>query len=138
MTKKISILCVDDERNILKTLDRFCINEGFAAHFASTGAEALALMERIAPVDLVISDYRMPGMNGVELLRRIHREWPGTVNILLSGFADIPVVSQAISDGYIDAYLTKPWKRADLKNTIYAALDLADDRARGRSEREGS
>ncbi len=124
MSEKIVILCVDDERNILKTLERFCRNEGFTPHLALSGKDALTIMERTAPIHVVISDYRMPEMNGVELLRRIHEGWPGTVNILLSGYADIPVVSQAISDRYIHGFLTKPWNRTELKDTIYTAIDL--------------
>jgi two-component system, NtrC family, sensor kinase len=136
MKGRVVILCVDDEPNILKTLERFCVNEGFTPHLAASGREALEIMERDAPIHIVISDYRMPEMNGVELLRRIHQGWPGTINILLSGYADIPIVSQAISDRYIHAFLTKPWKRSDLKNTIQTAIDLFHDSAQNRSHPE--
>lgn len=125
MSEPLRVLCVDDERHILHTLARFCKNEGLQMLSASSAADALVLMEREA-VDVVISDYQMPGMNGLEFLHRVHAVWPRVAGIIISGFVELPAVSRALQQGDIVGFMLKPWKREDLKNL----LSLAAERGR--------
>ena len=100
------ILVVDDDPMVGKALSRRLRREGFDVAVAPSGLAALALVEGFAP-DLVISDYRMPGMTGVELLEALGRRWPRARRILLSGDAD-PDVVLAVQGGGV-RLVTKPW-----------------------------
>lgn len=131
MTEPLRVLCVDDELHILHTLARFCKNEGLSMLSASSATDALALLER-ETVDVVISDYQMPGMNGLEFLHRVHAAWPGVAGIIISGFVELPAVSRALQQGDIVGFMLKPWKREDLKNLLsLAAGKYRDDGAKG-------
>lgn len=103
-----SLLFVDDEANILNALRRLFRTAGYRIHLAQSGAEALGILER-EPVDLVISDMRMPEMNGAQLLAEVHRRWPQTVRILLTGYADMTSTIAAINEGALHRYIAKPW-----------------------------
>lgn len=82
------ILVVDDEPGIRKALTRLFTNHGYEVRTAASGAEAVALLEDFTP-DVVVSDFKMEGMNGLELLRLVAQRFPAARRILLSGFADI-------------------------------------------------
>ena len=124
MSEQIKILCVDDERNVLKALRRtFMEMESYEIHLAESGAEGLAVLDSVDNICLVISDYRMPGMTGVEFLRQVNERWPDTVRIVLSGYADTAVVVEAINLGHIYKFIPKPWDDNELLMTIKAALD---------------
>lgn len=120
MTNPLRLLCVDDEPQILASLRRFCRNQGFEMLATESAQEALTIVAR-EPVTVVLSDFRMPQMNGLELLRRIRERCPGVAGIILSGYADIPVVSQAIQQGDVYAYTPKPWDREELAALILKA-----------------
>jgi two-component system NtrC family sensor kinase len=124
MDKPVRILCVDDERHILQTLGRFCRNEGHGMASAASAAEGLEILVREA-VDVIISDFRMPGVNGLDFLREVSRKWPLSGRILLSGYADIPAVNQAVKDGEVDAFIPKPWNRDELRTAIRTAAARA-------------
>ena len=83
-----TLLLVDDEENILSSLRRLLRNQGYEIFTATGGEQALAMLEE-RPVDLVISDARMPGMDGATLLAEVQRRWPDCMRILLTGYADI-------------------------------------------------
>jgi response regulator RpfG family c-di-GMP phosphodiesterase len=118
-----TVLCVDDEPNILSSLRRALRNCGCQILTAGGGAQGLALM-RETPADVVISDMRMPGMDGVEFLERIHSEWPMAVRILLTGHADIGDTVDAINRGRIFRYVHKPWNDTQLLATVHQGLEL--------------
>lgn len=126
MARPVRILCVDDERHILQTLGRFCRNEGHEMVAAVSVAEGLSLLA-LASMDVIISDFRMPGTNGLEFLREVARKWPRSGRILLSGCADLPAVNQAIKEGEIDAFIPKPWSRDELRTAIRTAAAKAID-----------
>ena len=116
------VLLVDDDANVLSALRRSLRREKITIRIARDAREAL---ERMAdePVDLVISDHRMPGMSGVKLLTAIRSQWPKTARILLSGWTgEIPGEELAAAGLY--AVLSKPWDDAALRNAIDAAVGL--------------
>jgi DNA-binding NtrC family response regulator len=122
MDKVLRMLCVDDEPHILHSLQRFCRNQGFAMLSATSVSEALGVLRR-EKVSIILSDFRMREMTGLEFLRQAHTLRPGIVGIILSGYADIPVVSQALRDGEIFGFVPKPWRRDELAALLMAAAD---------------
>ncbi len=127
-----SVLLVDDEPNILTSLKRLLRGEGYAIRSAGGGAEALELLEA-APADLVLSDMRMPGMDGVALLSQVRERWPSTGRIILTGYSDMHATIAAVNEGGVHRYMTKPWNDDDLKLTVRSALErkhLIDERDR--------
>ncbi len=119
----IRILCVDDEKNVLKALERLFLDDEYEILTASSGNEGLDILQKISPIQVVISDYRMPGMNGVEFLKEVCQSWPDTVRIVLSGYADTAAVVGAINEGQIYKFIPKPWNDDELKVTIANALE---------------
>ena len=123
MNGTIRILCVDDERNVLRALERIFLDDDFEILTAPSGEEGLELLESGDTVQIVVSDYRMPGMNGVDFLSEVCRRWPDTVRIVLSGYADTAAVVAAINEGQIYKFIAKPWNDDELKVTITNAIE---------------
>jgi diguanylate cyclase (GGDEF)-like protein len=130
MTKMaIVVVCVDDEATILKSL-RSQIRRGLGSEYrieiAESGEEALEIFAEITAqgmeIPLLISDYIMPTMKGDELLIKIHEAYPKTLNILLTGQANIEGVGNAVNHANLYRYISKPWDETDLKLTIKEAL----------------
>ncbi|MEM9176222.1 MAG: response regulator [Myxococcota bacterium] len=118
------VLLVDDEPRMLSALKRTLRRAGLAIETASNATEALERITRTgsAPtVDLVISDHRMPGRTGVELLAAVREASPGTARILLSGWTS-ELDPAALRKAGCAAVLSKPWDNAELKAEIEAAL----------------
>jgi response regulator RpfG family c-di-GMP phosphodiesterase len=117
------LLVVDDEPLVLNSLERL-----FEDHFdvlkAESGVGALELL-KAHEVDVLISDQRMPGMTGVELLERAKTVRPSAMRILLTGYADLDAVRAAVNAGEVFRYLTKPWSNAVLRETVKAGLNAA-------------
>jgi response regulator RpfG family c-di-GMP phosphodiesterase len=120
--KVYTILCVDDEPNILSALRRLFRGKGFQVRTAEGGKAGLALLET-ETVDLVISDMRMPEMDGAAFLEQVCLRWPDTMRLLLTGYADINAVIDAINRGGIYRYITKPWDDNDIVLTVRQALE---------------
>jgi response regulator RpfG family c-di-GMP phosphodiesterase len=116
-----TILCVDDEPGILSALRRVFKAKGFQVQIAESGKAGLALLE-IQPFDLVISDMRMPEMDGAAFLEQVRLRWPDSVRLLLTGYADISSVMAAINKGEIYRYIGKPWDDNDLLLIVRGAL----------------
>jgi len=116
-----TLLFVDDEANILSSLKRLFRPQGYKILVASSGKEGLEIMENNT-VDLVISDMRMPEMDGAAFLAKVAEEWPYTVRILLTGYADIESTIAAINLGKIYKYICKPWDDNDIKLSVRHAL----------------
>lgn len=115
------VMLVDDEENILNSLRRLLRGQPYDLVMAHSGDEALQLFEA-QPIDLVVSDARMPGMDGATLLAEIHKRDPGCMSVLLTGYADINTIITAINEGQIYRYLSKPWNDEELLLTIRQAL----------------
>lgn len=120
MAEPLRLLCVDDEPHILNSLRRFCRNHGFIMLCAPSGQEALALLERKG-VCVILTDFQMPQMNGLDFLRRAGKLYPNIPGIILSGYTDLPVVTAALRDGEIFGFVPKPWDRNQLALLIRAA-----------------
>ena len=120
--KPAAILFVDDEANVLKALRRLFHNESYLTYFASSGAEGLEILRQHA-VDLIISDMRMPEMNGAEFLTQVFMQWPETIRILLTGYADLQSTIDAVNKGRIYNYCNKPWNDEELKLLVRNALE---------------
>lgn len=116
------VLFVDDEPNILDSIRRQ-LRKSHDILTATSGVEALALLKDTGPVALVVSDMRMPGMNGTELLTRIRAEYPDTVRMILSGQADLESTIAAINDGHVFRFLTKPCHEDALRRAVNAGLE---------------
>ncbi len=119
------ILLVDDEPNILMALQRALRKEPYRIFTALSGNEALSIFEKTL-IDAVVSDQDMPGMSGTELLRQIHNSYPDTVCFMLTGKATLEVAIQAINEGAINRFFTKPCNNVDLAVTIRSALQQKD------------
>ncbi|HWQ94021.1 MAG TPA: HD domain-containing phosphohydrolase [Gammaproteobacteria bacterium] len=116
-----TLLFVDDEANILSSLQRLFRPVGYRILTALSGAEGLAIMEKEA-VDLIISDMRMPNMDGADFLEQVEKRWPDTLRILLTGYADITSTVNAINKGKIYRYISKPWEDNDIRLLVQHAL----------------
>jgi YesN/AraC family two-component response regulator len=126
MADKYKILFVDDEENILHTLCRlFRTQKDYEIFTASGGQAALDILSK-NKVDMVISDQRMPGMEGTELLRRVKELYPDTVRILLSGYSDFNALVTGINEGEIYRFFTKPWKSDELLDHVRNILKQRD------------
>lgn len=117
-----TLLFVDDEANILAALNRLFRPFGYRILTAESGAQGLEIMAREA-VDLVISDMRMPEMNGAQFLEKVRERWPETIRILLTGYADIASTVDAINKGQIFRYFSKPWEDRDIVVDVKHALE---------------
>lgn len=115
------LLLVDDEDNILRSLQRVLRKEPYELTTATSGEQAIRLMED-QRFDLVISDARMPGMDGPTLLAAIKKRFPWCIRILLTGYADINSTISAINDGQIYRYISKPWDDDELRLILRQAL----------------
>lgn len=116
------ILCVDDEPNILSSLRRLFRPQGYQILVAESGAAGLALLET-ETVDMVISDMRMPEMDGARFLEHVRTRWPDTVRLLLTGYSDVDSILAAINRGEIYRYITKPWDDNEILLVVRHALE---------------
>ena len=124
-----TLLLVDDEQNIISSLCRLLRRDGFRILTANSGAEALQQLAA-NKVDVILSDQRMPGMTGVELLRRAKELYPETVRMSLSGYTEIQSITDAVNEGSVYKFLTKPWDDEQLRGHVNAAFrhkGLADE-----------
>lgn len=132
-----TILIVDDEQPIINALCRLLRPDGYSILCATNAMEGLEILAQ-NEVDVVLSDQRMPGMTGVEFLRRAKAIHPDAVRMVLSGHADLQSVTDAINEGAIYKYITKPWDRDRLRNLVRDAFrqkELArENRAGGVSD----
>jgi DNA-binding NtrC family response regulator len=116
---KHPILIVDDEVEILHSL-KALLRKEFEVHAAASAAEALDLLAR-QPVHVVMADQRMPGISGVDFLARVRQAHPEAVRLIFTGYADIKAVIDAINQGHVYRYLTKPWDPDELRSVLRQA-----------------
>lgn len=116
-----TIMFVDDEANILSSLQRLFRPLGYRIFTAEGSAQGLDILAR-EHIDLVVSDMRMPEMNGAQFLEKVRASWPDTVRILLTGYAEMGATIDAINKGQIYRYVSKPWDDNDIVLTVRLAL----------------
>jgi CheY-like chemotaxis protein len=116
-----TLLLVDDEPSILSSLKRLLRGDGYRILTAHSGQQGLDVLAA-HPVDVIVSDQRMPGMTGVEFLRTVRQSYPDTVRIVLSGFTELQTVTDAVNAGAIYKFLTKPWDDAQLRSHVQEAF----------------
>jgi len=119
---KPRILFVDDERNILNALHRLFFDTNYEILLANSAKEALEII-KLLPVQVIVSDQRMPEMTGVELLIKAREIQTDSIRIILTGYTDISAAQQAINEGSVYHFLIKPWNDDEFVSIIKKALD---------------
>ena len=120
MSDKIRVLLVDDEQLILNSLRRVLLRGPFDVALANSGPAALAYLEANT-VDLIVSDYKMPRMTGIEFLREAAPRWPEIRRYMLTAQADKEVLDAALADGLLHGVFKKPWNSAELIEALSAS-----------------
>ncbi len=123
MVQEKLLLLVDDETNILRSLSRLLRRDSYTILTASSGREGLEILQQ-QPVQVIVSDQRMPEMSGVEFLSKARELYPDTIRIALSGYTDLNSVTEAVNKGAIYKFLTKPWEDDELRQHISEAFNL--------------
>lgn len=126
MKDRISVLYVDDEENNLISF-RATFRLKYKVYTAISGLDAIQIVKE-KPIDIIISDQRMPQMTGVEFLEEIIKINPDPMRILLTGYADMSAVVDAVNKGKIFHYLSKPWSEEELDETIRKAYEIYTER----------
>ncbi|URI07930.1 EAL domain-containing protein [Aquincola tertiaricarbonis] len=124
-SRERTLLLVDDEENIVAALRRLLRAEGWRLLSATSAEQALELMAR-HEVDVILSDQRMPGLTGVELLRRARQLYRETIRLVLSGYTELQSITDAINEGAIYKFLAKPWDDEQLRSHLREAFGLKE------------
>lgn len=119
---RATVLLVDDEQPVLDALSQLLHKADYRL-LTSSGPEAALEVLRRETVDIVVSDERMPGMSGLELLSLVHDRQPNAIRIILTGHADTDTAVRAINEGEIYRFLTKPCDRTELLVTLHLARE---------------
>ncbi len=128
MAKKVTILIVDDEESVRDSLYNWFIEDGYRVECAENAKSALLILESES-FDIILADIKMPGMDGLEMLRRIKVILPEAIVIVMTAFATVDTAVQALKDGAFD-YITKPFDPDDLSHLIRNAskqIQLSDE-----------
>jgi CheY-like chemotaxis protein len=123
MVRNYEVLFVDDELNVLSALKRGLKEEEYTCHFASSAKEALKIMEK-KNIAVIVTDMRMPEMNGLSLLKEIKEKWPQTVRVVLSGYTQLSQMLTTINQAYVYKFIAKPWKMEE--EFIFVIRDALD------------
>ncbi len=120
----MTVLFVDDEEFVLSSLERFLVLESYTKKFAISGRMALAVLET-QPVQVIVSDMRMPHMDGVALLKTVKERWPDVIRIALSAHVSSPQLLASINTGEVYRYLTKPLQSPDeIRSVVNQAIEV--------------
>ncbi len=131
------VLLVDDDENLLRGLARVLHRQPFRLYTARSGEEAVAAV-KAHPVDVLVTDQRMPGISGNDLLAWVAKQAPDVMRIVLTGHATTDAVIRAVNEGRVFQYLTKPCRELDLAIAIHKAIDYRNlSRENGRLTRQG-
>ena len=119
----VAILFVDDEKNVLQSLRRLFMDEDYEILVANSGEEGLEIINNHPNIGVIVSDQRMPGLTRVDFLEKAKEILPDSMRILLTGYADINAVAEAINRGGAYRYITKPWNDEELLHIIKEAAN---------------
>jgi len=117
---KANILYVDDESNNLVGFTSL-FRRHFNVHTASSAKEGIKIL-REHPIEVIITDQRMPEMTGVQFLEAIMPDYPDTMRLILTGYTDIEAIISSINCGHVFRYFTKPWEENEMRQTIETAV----------------
>ncbi|SFG38683.1 EAL domain-containing response regulator [Neptunomonas qingdaonensis] len=117
-----TLLLVDDETAILNALKRVLRRSGYQILTAESGVEALQVLEDNPEIQVVLTDYRMPGMTGGEMLAEVQQRFPHVIGLILSGYADLDAVIKALNSGAVYKFLTKPWDEKEVLGALSSAF----------------
>lgn len=123
--KGYTVLCVDDEKNILQSLKRLLRKEPYRLLTVESAQAALTLLQE-EPVHVIISDQRMPEMNGTDFFSKVRDNWPDIIRIILSGYTDVDSITAAVNQGHVYKFLLKPWNDQNLRLEIRQAVEQYD------------
>ena len=119
----LRLLFVDDEERIVSLL-RTIFRQNYEVHTATSGAEALQIISKMH-IHVIVSDQRMPGMLGIDLLSRVRQLSPNTMRVLLTGYSDLAAIVGSVNDGEVFRYINKPWDHTEIKEIIAQAAEIA-------------
>ena len=122
------LLFVDDEERIVSLL-RTIFRQNYEVHVATSADEALKIISAMH-IHVIVSDQRMPGMLGIELLSKVRLLSPNTMRILLTGYSDLAAIVGSVNDGEVFRYINKPWDHTEIKEIIAQAAEIARTSAR--------
>jgi CheY-like chemotaxis protein len=125
-----TVLIVDDDLDLLAVMVRLCWGQDYTTLAARNGDEALAIMA-VRPVEVILCDQGMPGLTGSEVLRKIRRQWPETMRILMTGDVNLEAALRVVAEGEAHRFILKPWHDAELLVTIRQTIDRWDLIKRG-------
>jgi len=120
-----TLLCIDDEQNILNALKRLLRKEPYRLLTANSGQAGLEILAE-NDVHVVVSDQRMPKMNGTEFLKQVKVDYPDVLRIILTGYTDVDSISESINEGHLYKFFLKPWNDQNLKLEIRQAMEQYD------------
>ena len=123
MQDRATILFVDDEERVVNLL-RLVFRNDYHVLTATSGQAALDLMHQHT-VDVLVTDQRMPGMMGIELLARVRESHPATVRVLLTGYSDLAAIVSSVNEGQVFRFVNKPWDHAEIKTVVSDAVAKA-------------
>ncbi|MCP4259467.1 MAG: response regulator [Planctomycetes bacterium] len=123
MAEERTVLFVDDEEQVLRSLEMGLLDEPYHKLFAKSGKEALEILQK-EQVHIIVTDIRMPGMDGIELLKIVREKYPNIVKIVFTGFMDTSALYTEFNEGEIFKILPKPWNLENLlQETILKAIE---------------
>ena len=122
MNNSYRMLIVDDEAHVLSSLRRLFRPSGYEIITTVSAREALAIIRNSEPFTVIISDFRMPEMNGIEFLAEARIFLPDSIRMVLSGFSDSGSVQTASIEGHFDTFISKPWDDTELRQIVAAAF----------------
>lgn len=119
----VRLLFVDDEERIVSLL-RTIFRQYYEVHVATSGDEALQIISKMH-IHVIVSDQRMPGMLGIDLLSRVRQLSPNTMRVLLTGYSDLAAIVGSVNDGEVFRYINKPWDHTEIKQIVAQAAEIA-------------
>jgi DNA-binding NtrC family response regulator len=126
-----SILYVDDEVDNL-TVFKSTFRREFTIHLAQSGAEGREILKN-NEIQVIITDQRMPEMTGIQFLESVNPVYPDCIRMILTGFSDVEAIIEAINKGKVYRYITKPWNKDELRQTINDAFENYESRVRNKN-----
>jgi adenylate cyclase len=120
-----NIIIVDDTKEVLSAFQRNLRKEPYHLFYASNGEAALEVLSENS-CKVIISDVKMPRMDGFDLLARVRELYPDIIRVILSGHSDAKLILKLVNEGGIDRYLTKPWDIEGMKSTINQCIEIFD------------